>query len=163
MNLPISRPADASTHLLTMATYLVEHPRWPMPVRGRRYGPLPSCDRLTQWSADVLRERALLAIEDPTGENDAVAPLDAVRARQILLHLAATPRRPQLRRPDTGRLDDRELLRRLGADLTRGRGVTRCPAHEDRHPSLSWRLEADKALLHCFSGCTFDQIVAVLS
>ncbi len=38
--------------------------------------------------------------------------------------------------------------------------VARCPAHEDRRPSLSIRADEDRVLVHCFSGC---EISAVLS
>jgi len=39
----------------------------------------------------------------------------------------------------------------------------RCPAHPDRSPSLSLK-EADdgRVLLHCFSGCEIDAVVAEL-
>lgn len=38
-----------------------------------------------------------------------------------------------------------------------------CPAHEDRSPSLSVGLGLDgKVLLHCFSGCSYEQITAAL-
>jgi hypothetical protein len=41
-----------------------------------------------------------------------------------------------------------------------GRYIARCPAHDDRHPSLSLR-EADdgKVLAICRAGCAVDQIV----
>jgi hypothetical protein len=47
-------------------------------------------------------------------------------------------------------------VRRTGAD----RGIARCPAHEDRHPSMSWR-EADdgRLLIKCWGGCSADAIV----
>lgn len=36
-----------------------------------------------------------------------------------------------------------------------------CPAHEDKNPSLSITETKDgKLLLHCFSGCTFEEIIA---
>jgi hypothetical protein len=48
---------------------------------------------------------------------------------------------------DAGTLFARHLdLRPLRG---RRRGVTRCPFHEDRHPSLS--VDLDKAIFHCFS------------
>jgi hypothetical protein len=35
-----------------------------------------------------------------------------------------------------------------------GRWIARCPAHEDRSPSLSIReLDDGQTLLHCFAGC----------
>jgi 5S rRNA maturation endonuclease (ribonuclease M5) len=38
----------------------------------------------------------------------------------------------------------------------------RCPAHEDRNPSLSLRDTADRILVRCFAGCTVKQIVGAL-
>ncbi len=38
----------------------------------------------------------------------------------------------------------------------------RCPAHEDRSPSLSIRQTADKVLFHCFAGCAADDILAAV-
>lgn len=49
------------------------------------------------------------------------------------------------------------LLSRLEGVRDKGNGqyVARCPAHEDRSPSLSVRVESDGTiLLHCFAGCT---------
>lgn len=40
--------------------------------------------------------------------------------------------------------------------------VSLCTAHEDRNPSLSIRLEADKVLLHCHAGCSVEDILASL-
>lgn len=45
---------------------------------------------------------------------------------------------------------------------SRGRLSTRCPAHEDRSPSLSVRAADDRVLLHCFGGCTVDEVLAAL-
>lgn len=44
-----------------------------------------------------------------------------------------------------------------------GRWLARCPAHEDRSPSLSIR-ETDEgaALLHCFAGCTAAAVLAAV-
>src|SRR5712664_2251507 len=41
--------------------------------------------------------------------------------------------------------------------------MARCPAHDDRKPSLSIR-EADdgKALVHCHAGCGQKQVIAAL-
>ena len=57
------------------------------------------------------------------------------------------------------------LLSRL--ERVRGAGrcryQARCPAHQDRHPSLSIR-EADdgRVLLFCFAGCATPDVVAAL-
>ncbi|WP_018466600.1 toprim domain-containing protein [Calidithermus timidus] len=40
-----------------------------------------------------------------------------------------------------------------------GRWVALCPAHPDRTPSLSVRLEGDKILLHCFAGCPAERVL----
>ena len=55
------------------------------------------------------------------------------------------------------------ILDRL-LDLRRnGNGwMARCPAHEDRSPSLSIRKESGKILLHCFGGCSIEAICAAL-
>ena len=137
-----------------------------MPRRPTDYTPQA---RSSAFAASVLRERALLALGDPVGERDAVEPLSEARANQILtdpdvglLRSVALPKSPSPRRRQ--REDGRALLDRLGADPTRDHGMLRCPLHEDRHASLSWRLTADgKPLIHCFSGCAFDEIVAVVS
>jgi hypothetical protein len=45
-----------------------------------------------------------------------------------------------------------------------GRGwTTRCPAHEDRNPSLSITEATDgKVLLKCWAGCTTESVLAAL-
>jgi len=45
-----------------------------------------------------------------------------------------------------------------------GKGwVARCPAHEDRHPSLSVGVGDDgRVLLHCYAGCDVQAVVAAL-
>ena len=149
---------------------------------------LPARAELRPFTADVLAERARLAMLDPEGEYDvftalprrfdwaasdwepqrigwqdgAVRPLDGVKARQILLHLAE-PGPVRVRVAGSGStLNEHDILDRLGADPSKARGMVRCPAHEDRGPSLSWRWDGEKALLHCFRGCSFDEIRAAL-
>lgn len=44
-----------------------------------------------------------------------------------------------------------------------GRWVARCPAHEDRSPSLSIReLEDGRVLLHDFAGCDAEQVLGAV-
>ncbi len=56
------------------------------------------------------------------------------------------------------------LLERLdGVIQTRADAWSaRCPAHDDRSPSLSVRRTADKVLFHCFAGCANDDILAAV-
>lgn len=54
------------------------------------------------------------------------------------------------------------LLQRLDRVRPRGRGQwsARCPAHDDKGPSLSVKETAEGAVLvHCFAGCNVDEIV----
>ena len=52
-----------------------------------------------------------------------------------------------------------EAVKRTGA----GRWIARCPAHEDKSPSLSIRETEDgKTLLHCFAGCSVHEVVDAL-
>lgn len=53
------------------------------------------------------------------------------------------------------------LLNRLEGVKERGQGrwVAKCPAHNDRLPSLSIRELSDgKVLIHCFAGCSVDEV-----
>jgi hypothetical protein len=44
-----------------------------------------------------------------------------------------------------------------------GRWMARCPAHEDRSPSLSIReTEQGSCLLHCFGGCPNGDVLAAI-
>lgn len=56
----------------------------------------------------------------------------------------------------------REIVDSLGGTWRRGRGMCRCPAHDDRTPSLSVRLGRRAILLHCFAGCSNDEVIAEL-
>lgn len=49
-------------------------------------------------------------------------------------------------------------VRETGPD----RWIARCPAHEDRSPSLAIREMDDRLLLHCFAGCSVNEVVAVV-
>ncbi len=55
-----------------------------------------------------------------------------------------------------GRLD---RVREVGP----GKWISRCPAHDDRGPSLSIREMPDgRVLLHCFAECPNTEVVAVI-
>lgn len=56
----------------------------------------------------------------------------------------------------------REIVDSLGGTWRRGRGMCRCPAHDDRTPSLSVSLGRRAILFHCFAGCSNDEIIAEL-
>lgn len=46
----------------------------------------------------------------------------------------------------------------------RGRWQARCPAHDDRGPSLAVReLDDGRALVHCFAGCDVSEVLAAVS
>ena len=53
-------------------------------------------------------------------------------------------------------LDLLTKVRSKGSD----RWVACCPAHLDKSPSVSVRYVDDRILLHCFAGCSVDEIVA---
>ncbi|MBK6590648.1 MAG: DUF3987 domain-containing protein [Acidobacteria bacterium] len=40
--------------------------------------------------------------------------------------------------------------------------MARCPAHDDKSPSLSITEKDDKVLVHCFAGCTPDEILSAV-
>lgn len=118
---------------------------------------------MSTWTSEARLERARLAIVDPLGELEAIAPLSWSAAVAIIHRLSAHLRTEHQARARIVR-DDRDLLTALGVPNTTGRGMTRCPNHEDRAPSLSWRLANDgRVLLHCFAGCEFGEIVAAVA
>ena len=54
------------------------------------------------------------------------------------------------------------LVKRLGGIWTPGGGMCRCPAHNDRTPSLSVRVGEKALLFKCFAGCeTVDVMRAI--
>jgi hypothetical protein len=56
----------------------------------------------------------------------------------------------------------RALVERLGGRWTPGGGMCRCPAHDDRAPSLSVRPGRVRLLLHCFAGCDASDVLRAL-
>ncbi len=57
-----------------------------------------------------------------------------------------------------------DLLDRLQAVRRSGRGyIARCPAHDDRSPSLSIREGERGLLVKCWTGCTLNEITSALS
>lgn len=52
-----------------------------------------------------------------------------------------------------------DKVKRTGPD----KWVARCPAHDDRGPSLAVReLEDGRVLVHCFAGCSVDEVVGAV-
>lgn len=57
----------------------------------------------------------------------------------------------------------KEAVKRLNGTWHGSYGKARCPAHEDRSPSLSVTPGKDVVLFHCFAGCNQAEIMAALS
>jgi putative DNA primase/helicase len=57
----------------------------------------------------------------------------------------------------------REIVERLGGEWQRTGGLCRCPAHDDRTPSLSVRPGERRLLFHCFAGCDTGKVLRALS
>jgi hypothetical protein len=53
-----------------------------------------------------------------------------------------------------------DIIRALGGDPRSGR--CRCPAHEDRNPSLSVTERNNRILVKCHRGCTQEEVVSKL-
>lgn len=58
--------------------------------------------------------------------------------------------------------EGRALVERLGGRWAGNGGLCRCPAHDDRSPSLSVRPGRTRLLLHCFAGCAARDILSAL-
>ena len=58
--------------------------------------------------------------------------------------------------------EGRALVERLGGRWTPAGGICRCPAHDDRTPSLSVRPGRTRLLLHCFAACAAPDILREL-
>jgi len=56
-----------------------------------------------------------------------------------------------------------EILSRLKCVRRTAKGwMARCPAHQDRSPSLSAREAEGRILLHCFAGCRVEAICSAI-
>lgn len=94
-----------------------------------------------------------------------LAPLPPVIRQLIALYRAPEVERPTSRHPlREDALTVEGVLSRLGGVRRCGRGwVARCPAHEDREPSLSIGQSAEgRVLLYCHAGCSFAEILTAL-
>ncbi len=67
-----------------------------------------------------------------------------------------------LERPTDLEAQGREIVERLGGEWQRRGGMCRCPAHDDRTPSLSVRTGEWRLLFHCFSGCETGRVIRAL-
>lgn len=59
--------------------------------------------------------------------------------------------------------EGRALVERLGGRWSANGGLCRCPAHDDRSPSLSVRAGRSRLLLHCFAGCAAADVLRALA
>ena len=61
----------------------------------------------------------------------------------------------------SGSLEDRarKIVAGLGGKWLRAGGMCCCPAHADRTPSLSVTIGRRAVLLHCFAGCTNEEVL----
>jgi hypothetical protein len=74
-------------------------------------------------------------------------------------------RQGRIRRLGVKQMIAEKIVARLEGVVNRGDGkwAARCPAHEDRGPSLSIGTGTDgRLLLHCFAGCEPEKILAAL-
>lgn len=56
----------------------------------------------------------------------------------------------------------KNIVGQLGGIWRGARGECRCPAHDDRSPSLSVRLGDTAILFHCFAGCSAIEVLRAL-
>lgn len=61
-------------------------------------------------------------------------------------------------------IDIDQLLSRLQRVKSTGHGkwLARCPAHDDRSPSLAIKMVDEKILLHDFGGCSVEAVLAAI-
>ncbi|MCA9470243.1 MAG: hypothetical protein KC643_33005 [Nitrospira sp.] len=56
-----------------------------------------------------------------------------------------------------------QILNLVGPVRKSGRGwMAKCPAHQDRRPSLSISEGEDRVLLHCFAGCDIQAVCGAI-
>lgn len=55
-----------------------------------------------------------------------------------------------------------DLVKRLGATWSPNGAMCRCPAHDDRSPSLSVRLGETALLFKCFAGCNSIDVIRAI-
>jgi hypothetical protein len=55
-----------------------------------------------------------------------------------------------------------DLARALGGRKSGEGWMARCPAHDDRNPSLSINDRGGRVLVHCFAGCPQDAVIEEL-
>jgi len=55
-----------------------------------------------------------------------------------------------------------QIARALGGHKSGRSWMARCPAHQDKTPSLSISDRDGKVLVHCFTGCSQDEVIAGL-
>lgn len=58
--------------------------------------------------------------------------------------------------------EGRRIVEALGGHWTLQGGMCRCPAHNDRSPSLSIRPGRRRLLVHCFAGCPPGDVLSAL-
>jgi DNA primase len=56
-----------------------------------------------------------------------------------------------------------DLIARLQAKRVGSTWMAKCPAHDDRNPSLSINQKNGKILVKCFAGCEQQQVIAALT
>ena len=61
-------------------------------------------------------------------------------------------------------LDEKNVLSsfRDVKQIGRNKYMARCPAHDDRNPSLSISVLSDKILIHCHAGCHTESIIRIV-
>jgi putative DNA primase/helicase len=59
-------------------------------------------------------------------------------------------------------MDARIITKALGGRWCGTYGIARCPAHDDREPSLSIRNGEQELIVNCFAGCSWQDVKAKL-